>query len=153
MPVIEAAVFIASPPETVAAALLDPGNAVFWTTDLERFEVVSRAPGEVGSLARLHYRQGERAYVLEDRLEAMIPGEYFRSSVSGQGIRARVETWLTAAPDGTMLRVRWAGTSRNLLLRLLMNLNRAAIRRQTQAELDTFRGLVERHGASFAPGG
>jgi hypothetical protein len=150
MPVIEAAVVIKRPPETVAAALLDPETALHWTTDLERFEVISRQPGEVGSVARLHYRQGDQAYMMEDVLEAMIPGQYFKSRVSGQGMTAQVETWLEKVESGTAMRLRWAGTSSNLLIKLMMNLNRGAILRQTRNELEKFRELVEARGARFS---
>ena len=46
--------------DVVVAALMNPDNFVFWTTALERFEVVERKPGEVGSVAHLHYLQNDR---------------------------------------------------------------------------------------------
>lgn len=150
MPVVETAVLIKSSPEIIAAALLNPDNAVHWTTDLERFEVISRQPGEVGSVARLHYRQGDQRYLMEDVLEAMIPGRYFKSRVTGQGMTAQVETWLEKVEGGTEMRLRWAGTSSNLLMKLMMSLKRGAILRQTQSELEMFRNLVEQRGAVFS---
>jgi hypothetical protein len=48
------------------------------------------------------------------------------------------------------MRLRWAGTSSNLLIKLMMNLNRGAILRQTRNELEKFRELVEARGARFS---
>jgi len=153
VPTIEASVRISKPPQIVAAALMNPGNAVFWTTDLERFEIISLQPGEVGSVAHLHYRQGEQTYIMEDVLEAMVPNQYSKSRVTGGGLTARVETWLDEIDAGTEMRIRWAGSGNNLRMKLALFLMRGAILRQTQSELDTFRGLVETHGARFGAEG
>ena len=149
MPTIEANVEIAQPPATVAAAFLDPGNAVYWTTDLDRFEVVSREPGEVGSVAHLHYIQDGRPYVLEDVLGEMIPNQYFKSSVTGGGLKAQVETWLEEIDDGTEVKIRWSGSGSTLLMRLLLPFMRGAIQNQTRKELDAFKILVETRGSQF----
>jgi len=83
MPTIETKVEIARPPEIVAEAFLDPANVVYWNKYLDRFEVVSGKPGEVGSIAHLHYIRKGRPYVLKDVLEEIIPNKYFRSSATG----------------------------------------------------------------------
>jgi len=149
MPTIETTVFIARPPEIVADAFLDPANAVCWTTDLERFEIISRTPGEVGSVAHLHYRQHGRPYVLVDVLEEMVPHQYFRSRVEGGGLKAEVETWLRSKNDGTAVTVRWVGSGTAFLTRFLLPFLRGAIRRRTRSDLERFKSLVETHGAHF----
>jgi hypothetical protein len=149
MPTVEAAVEIAQPPEVVAAAFLDPANAVYWNTDLERFEVISEEPGLVGSIAHLHYVQDGRPYVLEDVLEEVVPNQYFRSTVTGGGLQAQVETWLREAESHTVVTVRWSGSGTTLTTRLLLPFLRRAIARQTQSELETFKTLVETQGAHF----
>ena len=150
MPTVEMEVEIAQPPVIVAEAFLDPANAVFWTTDLERFEVVSGKPGEVGSVAHLHYIQGGREYVMKDVLEEMIPDQYFRSSVSGNGLDAQVETWLQEVDSGTTVRIRWAGSGSSIPMRILLPLMRGRLLRQTRNELEVFKTLVEAHGAHFS---
>jgi hypothetical protein len=150
MPTIEATIEIAQSPEVIAEALLDPENAVHWTSDLERFEVVSRSTGEVGSIAHLHYMQGGRRYVLEDRLEEMVPNEYFRSTVSGGGLKAQVETWLRSKNGSTEVIVRWSGTGTTLPVRILLPFMRRSIRRQTLKDLNALKSLIETHGAHFS---
>ena len=145
MPTIEANVEIAQPPATVAAAFLDPGNAEYWTTDLDRFEVVSREPGEVGSVAHLHYIQDGRPYVLEE----MIPNQYFKSSVTGGGLKAQVETWLEEIDDGTEVKIRWSGSGSTLLMRIILPFMRGAILNQTKKELAAFKTLVETRSSRF----
>jgi hypothetical protein len=150
MPTIETSIEIARPPETVAEAFLDPVNATYWEKDLKRFEVISRKPGEVGSLAHLHYVQGGRSYVLEDVLEAMVPNRYFRSKVTGAGLEARVETWLREKNGHTVVTMRWAGSGTTWVTRLMLPFMRRALVRQTRSELETFKSLVEARGAHFS---
>jgi hypothetical protein len=149
MPTIETTIYIARPCEVVAEALLNPANAVCWTTDLERFEILSGGPGEVGSVARLHYNQGGRTFVMEDVLEEMVPDLYFRSRVSGNGLRARVETWLRERRGGTEVRLRWSGSGSRLLTLLLLPFLRGMILRRMRSDLVRFKGLVETRGACF----
>ena len=153
MPTIETTVAIARKPQTIAEAFLNPDNAVYWTTDLERFEVISREPGEVGSIAHLHYVQNDRRYVLEDVLEEMIPNQYFKSRVTGGGITAQVETWLREQNGSTLVKLRWSGSGTALLTRLLLPFMRGSIAKQTKRELETFRDLVEKFGSDFSKAG
>ena len=150
MPTIETTVEVAQPPDIVAEALLDPANAVYWTADLEHFEVISREPGEVGSVAHLHYVQDGRKYVMEDVLEEMIPNQYFRSTVTGGGLKAQVETWLRENNGNTAITIRWSGSGTTLPMRLLLPFLRRAIRRQMRSELELFKKLVEERGAHFS---
>jgi hypothetical protein len=149
MPTIEITVEIAQPRATVAQAFLDPGNAVYWTNDLDRFEIVSGTPGDVGSVAHLHYARNGRRYVLEDILEETVRDRYFRSRVTGGGMEAVVETWLREKSGGTVVAIRWSGSGTTILMRLLLPLLRGALRRQIRRELDVFKALVETRGAHF----
>lgn len=146
---IETTVYIARPREVIAEALLNPANAVCWTADLERFEILSGSPGEVGSMARLHYRQHGRPFVMQEVLEEYVPARYFRSRATGGGLRATVETWLWERYGGTELRLRWSGSGSNLLMRLLLPFLRGTISRRAESDLVRFKNLVEAHGACF----
>lgn len=150
MPTVETTIKIAQSPEIVAEAFLDSDNAVYWTKDLVRFEVISAPPDYVGSVANLHYKQNDREYVLVDVLHEMIPNEYFRSEVTGGGLKAAVETWLREKNGGTEVRFRWSGSGTNLIMRLLLPFLGGSIRRQMKSELVLFKDLVETHGPHFA---
>jgi hypothetical protein len=149
MPTIETSILIKQTPQIIEDALLNPDNAVHWTADLERFEVISRTPNLVGSVAHLHYKQGERRYILEDVMEDYVPEKYFKSRVTGGGLTAQVETWLQEQNGSTVVRMRWAGKGTTLFMRLFLPFIRFSILKGMTAELEKFRGLVEKYGENF----
>ena len=140
---------INQPPNIVDQALIEPGNAVQWTTDLERFEVVKGKPGEIGAIAQLHYYQKGRSYILGDVLEYSDPEKRYVSRVSGGGMNVRVETIINPAADGTEMTMSWSGTSDKFLIRMLLPFLRCIIIRRARADLEKFRCLVETHGVLF----
>ena len=64
----EVSTIINKPINIVVNALMNTDNFVHWQTDLEKFEVIERKPGEVGSIAHLHYSQKGRSYIIEDKM-------------------------------------------------------------------------------------
>ena len=140
---VRVVVTIDRPPEDVAKVLLDADKAVLWTSDLQRFEVISRPPGLVGARARLHYIQAGRPYVMEDLLLEADLNRRFLSRVTGEAIEAEVETLLDPVNGGTRVTVRWTGRGRLLMLRLILPFMRRSIRQQTIKDLLKLKALVE----------
>ena len=140
---IHSSIHIDKPPADVAAVLLDPDKAVLWTTDLEEFEVVSRPPEIVGSRARLHYKEGDNRYIMDDELLEYEPNHRFLSRVTGDAIDAEVETLLTPTDKGTLVELRWSGSGKPFLLRLLLPFMRRSIQKQAYMDLEKLKILVE----------
>lgn len=59
---------IYKPVDIIIDALNIPENHVYWTSHLERFEVIKGGPNQVGSIAHLHYLENGRRYIMEDKL-------------------------------------------------------------------------------------
>ena len=140
---------IDQPAEIVNQALIEPENALQWTSDLEKFEVVKGEPGLTGSIAHLHYRQGGRSYIMEDVLEYAEPGRRYVSRVSGGGMVARVETTIEPSASRTELTVFWSGTSKSIIAKLFFPFLRGMMIRRARSDLETFKNLVETHGVHF----
>ncbi|MFC1951084.1 SRPBCC family protein [Chloroflexota bacterium] len=149
MPKFEITTHINQAPEVVHQAFIDPDNALQWTKDLVKFEVVSGNGEEAGAVAHLHYNQKGKSYIMEDVLEYCEPGRKYISCVSGGGLSARVETTIDPADSGTDITMIWAGTGQNLIIKVILWIMRRKIKRGAQEELDTFKNLTETHGSRF----
>lgn len=140
---VRTSITVDRPPESVTKIFLDAEKAVLWTSNLQRFEVLSKAPGLVGSRARLHYVQGGRLYVMEDELLEVEPNRRYLSRVTGDVIEAELETLLTPNNGGTRVTVRWTGSGKPLIVRLVLPFMRRSISRQAQTDLMKLKELVE----------
>jgi uncharacterized protein YndB with AHSA1/START domain len=148
MPAIEVETVIAASPMAVSDALLDIDLAPLWTSGLEGFELIEGEIGQPGCVGRAHYFENGRRSTLEDRLLEATPGRSFRSELTGEGLRARVETDLAEVPGGTRMTIRWSGTGTNPLTRLLLPLLKTRLRKRSQQDLETLKRLIESDGAT-----
>ena len=141
---------IDKPVDIVVKALMDPDNFPFWQTDLERFEIIKETPDKVGSIGHLHYNQKGRTYILEDKMIFCDPGKKYISEVSGYAIKATVETILNTVDNKTEMTIKWSGKGNILILKIIFPFLRGNMIKQSKAELETFKKLVETHGSNFA---
>lgn len=149
MTTFEVSTVINQPADIVVGALMNPDNFIYWTTDLEKFEVIKGKPGEVGSVGRLHYLQKGGSYVMEDKLICCEPGKKYISQVTGDALTATVETTLHARDDKTEMNIKWSGKGNIFILKLLLPLLRYKMIKQSKTELKTFKKLVETKGIDF----
>lgn len=140
---------INQPLDIVTKALMNPENFPYWTTDLVKFEVMKGTPGEVGSIGHLHYLQKGRSYVMEDKLIYCEPGKKYVSQVSGDALTAIVETVLHPLGNKTEMKVTWSGKGKLFFLKILLPVLRGKLIKQSKAELETFKKLVETKGYDF----
>ena len=145
----EISTIVDKPADIVSKALNNPENHPYWTTDLDRFEVIKGRANEVGSIARLHYSQKGRPYVMEDKLIYCEPGKKYISQVTGDALTAEVETTLRPLGKKTEMGLKWSGKGKTLLLKLLLPLFRSKIIKQARIDLETFKKLVEEKGPDF----
>jgi hypothetical protein len=141
---------INKPVNIIVDALTNPDNFVHWQTDLVKFEVIERKPGEVGSIAHLHYSQKGRSYIMEDKMIYCEPGKKYVSEVSGDVITAKIETTLQPMGKKTKIKIKWSGKGKIFLLKLLLPLMKTKMIKQSKKELDIFKQLIETKGSDFS---
>lgn len=135
-------VYLPARREEVAEVLLTPEEAPKWQSGLERMEVVKGGPNEVGSLARLHFLERGREYVMLDELLECRPGHEWKSRVSGEGMTVLVTTSLQSAEGGTTLRMTWDGKPDARWARLVFPLFRPRVRNRIEGDLNSLTQLV-----------
>lgn len=140
---------IHKPLQIVCAALLDARNQTFWNSYLEEFEIITGGPNIVGSVAKLHYNQNGRRYVMEDKLIFCEPCKKYISMVEGDTIKATVETSLSEENGQTIVHLIWKGKAKNLFLKLFLPLMKSRIQAMAFQDLVKFKRLVEEKGVKF----
>lgn len=145
----EVSIDINKPPEIVDEALWNPANALYWTTDLEKIEVLKGKPREVGLTGLMHYNQKGKKHIMEDVLEYSDPCRKYRSRVSGPALTASVETTLESFDGKTKMTIIWDGKGKKIIVKLLLPFLRKKISKLAQKELETFKRLIETYGIDF----
>lgn len=135
--------------EVVWNAFIDSDNMIQWERYLEKVEVIKGKFGEVGAIAHMHYRKKGSSYILEDKLVGYESGKRILSQISGQGMNIEIETIIDPLPKGTRISMIWNGTSKSLIVRIILRLLQKKITKQAEDELNTFKSLVEAHGVKF----
>ena len=135
--------------EVVYKAFVRPENLPKYTLHLEKFDTTGARFGEVGAVAYLHYNQNGKKSVMQDKLLYLEEKKIIISEVSGEGIRAKVETLFHKRGEHTVMVMRWEGRGTLFLSRLFLPIFRKKIIAQAQKELEKFRELVEKYGEIF----
>ena len=131
-----------APPQAVAALLTSAKDAPKWQKGLVEMEVVRGGPNEVGALARLHYAEKARTYVMQDELLECRPDRRWKSRVSGNGMTVIVDTVLEDSDGDTLLRMSWNGRPDARWARLLFPFLRPVVRRRIASDLESLKRLV-----------
>lgn len=142
---------LGAPIETVAAVLTSAEDAPKWQNHLVRMEVVKGGPNQIGSLARLHYVENGRAYVMEDELVDCKAGRRWRSRVSGNGMTIEVQTELDASDGATIIRLTWDGKPDAWWARLLFPYVKPVLRRHLLGDLRALDRLVRERADEGVP--
>jgi hypothetical protein len=135
-------ILLPASPDQVADILGSADDAPKWQDGLERMETVRGAHNEVGALARLHYVEQGRSYVMQDELLECEPDRRWKSRVSGNGMTIIVDTVLEDVGEGTQLRMVWDGRPDAVWARLVFPLARPTISSHMEADLESLRQLV-----------
>ncbi|MFX1328121.1 MAG: SRPBCC family protein [Promethearchaeota archaeon] len=135
--------------DIVWKAFIDPENMTHWQRYLEKVEVIKGKLGEIGAIAHLHYLEKGKTYILEDKMLDYEEGKKIVSQVSGQGMIIKVKTMLEPLEKATKISMTWNGTSKSLFARIILRLMQGKIAKQAEAELNTFKTLVEGYGVKF----
>ena len=140
---------INQPKDIVIKAFLNPDNMIFWTKNLENYEVISGNPGEIGSIAILHYLEKGKRCEMKGELIECEPGKRYVSKVTGETITAIIETVLNDIGKDTEIIINWSGKSNNVLTNSILSLMKNRMIYQSQSELKFFKNLVEKRGVHF----
>jgi hypothetical protein len=131
-----------APAEVVAAVLTSAKDAPAWQEGLVEMEVVRGGPNQVGALARLHYVEDARSFVMQDELLECSPGRRWKSRVSGSGMTVLVETALEDAEGDTLLRMSWNGRPDARWARLFFPFLGPVLRKRITSDLESLQRLV-----------
>ena len=110
MPKITISVVIQQDPSIIHLALMNPNNHIYWTSHLEKFEIIKNVEGNVGSIAHLYYNEKGRKYMMSDELLEVKAEKFYRSKVLGNGLEIFIETQLEKLENGTKMTIKWVGS-------------------------------------------
>jgi len=151
MPTVEITVTVAAPASAVVDVLLDAEAAPKWTEGLEQLELITGTIGEPGSVGRAHYVEGNRSYILEDRLISVTPNRRYVSEIAGNGLRARVQITLDEINGKTRITVNWSGSGTNPITWVILPFMKDRIARQAKADMAKLSELVEERWRTSRP--
>jgi uncharacterized protein YndB with AHSA1/START domain len=150
---IEIETFVAAPPPVVFETLADFANWPHFMGGIERVEILTPGPVAVGSRFRETRTMFGKSASEEMEVAEIAPPHRIELTAHNHGTDYRIAHTLAAAPEGTRLSLRFAGTPVTLAARLFAPLGwlfAGSVRKQIEKDLVDLKREAEcRHGAAI----
>ena len=134
---------IRKPLSEVYAAFNNPENLPRWLTGLQRTEVISGTPGQVGCKTRQIYLERGKTVELIETITAHEPEKHMSGELAGPGMKMSMQVDFVDRGDRTLLKVRSAFRDKSLMLRLMMPFFKGSIAKRQTGDLRRFTEMVE----------
>lgn len=134
---------IDKPLDEVYAAWSKPENLPRWLTGLQRTELLSGEPGQVGAKTRQVYLERGRIVEMIETITAMEPKKHQEGVLEVQGMKATLHVDFIDRGAKTGVRFRSDFESKSIMMRLMMPFMKRQIRKRQLGDLERFGAMVE----------
>jgi uncharacterized protein YndB with AHSA1/START domain len=137
----EVTIHLNRPVEQVFAFLVDTGNLSAWQSNLIKSETLTEGPLRTGSRFREVRRINNKEEEIEGEITTLEPNRRLETKTLSKP-QATVSYVLDPEQDGTRLRYKFVLVTRGLM-RLLEPMIASSIKKDTQADFETLKRLLE----------
>ena len=134
---------IGRPLKEVYAAFNNPANLPRWIAGLQRTELISGTPGEVGAKTRQIYLERGRIVELIETITAREPLKRFSGDIDGQGVNCAIHVEFVDRGSSTLVVARADMRSRSFMLSLMMPFIKGSVRKRQGGDFERFKQLME----------
>lgn len=140
---IEIEIEVERPLREVYAAFNHPDNLPRWIQGLQRTEVISGEPGQIGAKTRQIYLERGRIVEMVETITAHEPERYMAGILDGQGFQATMEVNFIDRGERTGIHFRTNFQGQSILMRLMLPFIKGPMRKRSCGDLESFKRLVE----------